>query len=141
MPWTVKTEEMTLPTQGRDQVINVTESLAALVRTSGVREGLLTVFIPGATASVTTLEYEPGLVSDLTSLLEEMIPFGRNWAHHQTWGDDNGGAHLRAALVGPSLSVPVRDGKLTLGTWQQVVVVDHDTRARTRRVVLQIMGL
>ena len=140
MPWTIKTEEITLRTQDRDQIINLTDSLEALAETSGVREGLLTAFVCGATASITTLEFEPGLVQDMKTVLEEWAPFGRNWSHHQTWGDDNGGSHLRAALLGPSLSVPVRDGKLLLGTWQQVVLIDHDTRPRSRQVVLQIMG-
>jgi secondary thiamine-phosphate synthase enzyme len=139
MTWTVKTETLTLKTRGRDHVLDITAQVHALVDASGVREGTTTVFLPGATASVTTLEFEPGLAQDVKTLLAEMVP-ARDWAHHRTWGDDNGGAHLRAALIGPSLSIPVADGKLTLGTWQQVVVIDHDTRPRTRRVVLQVMG-
>lgn len=139
MPWTLKTETLSLQTRGHDHVIDITKELHALVDGSGVREGAAIVFLPGATASVTTLEYEPGLARDVKTLLARLIP-ALDWAHHQTWGDDNGGAHLKAALIGPSLSIPVLEGKLTLGTWQQVVVIDHDTRPRTRRVVLQVMG-
>ena len=140
MAWTVKTETLSVQTRGHDQVLDITAHLHALVDASGVCEGTVQVFIPGATASVTTLEHEPGLVQDVKTLLARLIP-DQDWAHHQTWGDDNGGSHLRAALIGPSLSVPVLDGKLTLGTWQQVVLIDHDTRPRTRRVVLQVMGV
>ncbi len=139
MPWTIQTETLTLKTRGHDHVLDVTAQVHGLVDASGVREGTATVFVPGATASVTTLEYEPGLAQDVKTLLARLVP-ALDWAHHQTWGDDNGGAHLRAALIGPSLSIPVHDGKLILGTWQQVVVIDHDTRPRTRRVVLQVSG-
>lgn len=138
--WKVMTREITLATQGKDQILDVTDELRKLVTQSHIQEGQATVFTPGATASITTVEYEPGLLSDIPRLLEELIPISRDWAHNQTWGDGNGGSHLRAALIGPSLTVPVLQGELTLGTWQQVVVIDHDTRGRQRRVVMQVLG-
>lgn len=138
--WKVITRELALSTLGQDQALDVTDDLRRLVTESGIREGQATVFVPGATASVTTLEYEPGLLQDLPAVLNALIPAGRAWQHDRTWGDGNGASHLRAALIGPSLTVPVVNGALTLGTWQQVVVVDHDTRPRDRRVILQVIG-
>lgn len=138
--WKVVARELLLSTRGEDQVLDVTESLRSLLAESGVREGQAVVFTPGATASVTTLEYEPGLLQDLPALLEKLIPAGQAWQHDRTWGDGNGASHLRAALIGPSLAVPVVKGELVLGTWQQVVVIDHDRRPRERRVVLQVIG-
>ncbi|MEW6517706.1 MAG: secondary thiamine-phosphate synthase enzyme YjbQ [candidate division FCPU426 bacterium] len=138
--WKVVTRELALSTQGHDHVLDVTDALRALVAGSGVKEGQAVVFVPGATASVTTLEYEPGLLEDLPALLEELMPAQRDWRHNRTWGDGNGASHLRAALIGPSLTVPVVNGELVLGTWQQAVVIDHDRRPRERRVVLQIIG-
>lgn len=133
-------ETLTIATQGHDQIIDITEQLNGFVAASGADQGQVTVFVPGATASVSTIEMEPGLERDLPQLLEELIPFKRAWAHNQTWGDGNGGSHLRAALIGPSLTIPIIQGQLTLGTWQQVILIDHDIRARQRQVVLQIIG-
>lgn len=138
--WKVITRELALSTLGQDQALDVTDDLRRLVTESGIREGQATVFVPGATASVTTLEYEPGLLQDLPAVLNALIPAGRAWQHNRTWGDGNGASHLRAALIGPSLTVPVVNGALTLGTWQQVVLIDHDTRPRDRRVILQVIG-
>lgn len=138
--WKVLTRELALSTRGQDHVLDVTDHLRSLLTESGVREGQATVFVPGATASVTTLEYEPGLLQDLPAVLDALIPAGRAWQHDRTWGDGNGASHLRAALIGPSLTVPVVNGALTLGTWQQVVLIDHDTRPRDRRVILQVIG-
>lgn len=138
--WKVITRELSLSTLGQDQALDVTDDLRRLVTESGIREGQATVFAPGATASVTTLEYEPGLLQDLPAVLDALIPAGRAWQHDRTWGDGNGASHLRAALIGPSLTVPVVNGALTLGTWQQVVLIDHDMRPRDRRVILQVIG-
>jgi secondary thiamine-phosphate synthase enzyme len=96
--------------------------------------------VPGSTAGITTVEYEPGLVRDLKEFFETLLPERQDYHHHQTWGDDNGSSHLRAALLGPSLLVPVEDGKLLLGSWQQVVLVDFDTRPRRRRLIVQVSG-
>ena len=103
-------------------------------------EGQILVFVPGSTAGVTTVEFEPGLVRDLNEFFEKLIPEGRDYHHHATWGDDNGSSHVRAAIVGPSLMIPFSGGRLLLGTWQQVVLVDFDTRPRQRNVVLQLTG-
>ncbi|MBN1595685.1 YjbQ family protein [candidate division FCPU426 bacterium] len=138
--WKIHTHAVELRTQGQDQVLDITHAVQALVQKSGVQEGQALVFVPGATASVTTLEYEPGLLKDLPALLEELISSRRDWEHNRTWGDGNGGSHLRAALLGPSLTVPVAEGALMLGTWQQIVFIDHDTRGRKRRVVVQVTG-
>jgi secondary thiamine-phosphate synthase enzyme len=98
------------------------------------------VFCPGATGGLTTIEYESGVIADLQQVLDEIAPADRDYRHHLRWGDDNGSSHIRAALIGPSLSVPFVDGHLTLGTWQQIVFLDFDTRARSRRLVVQIVG-
>lgn len=138
--WKVITRELSLSTHGQDHVLDVTDHVRAFLAESGIQDGQAVVFAPGATASVTTLEYEPGLLQDLPAVLDALIPAGRAWQHNRTWGDGNGASHLRAALIGPSLTIPVVNGALTLGTWQQVVVVDHDMRPRDRRVILQVIG-
>ena len=107
---------------------------------SGLQEGQAAVFISGSTAGVTTVEFEPGLVKDLNAFFQKLIPEGPDYHHHETWGDDNGSSHLRAALLKPSLTIPFAVGRLLLGTWQQVVVIDFDTRPRRREVVFQFMG-
>ena len=136
----VKTERLKLKTKGRDHVINITGEVSQALATSKVKNGLVTVFIFGSTASVTTVEYEPGLVADIKTIDEQLVPSSVSYAHDETWGDANGYAHLRASLYGPSLSVPVEKGVMTLGTWQQIIVIDHDNRPRTREVIIQIMG-
>lgn len=136
----VKAKRIKLSTKGRDDVIDVTGEVEKFVSESKVKNGLATVFISGSTGSVTTIEYEPGLVKDIKAIDEKLIPSNVPYAHDQTWGDANGYAHLRASIIGPSLTVPVVDGELTLGTWQQIVVIDHDNRARTREVVVQVIG-
>lgn len=136
----VQTRTLSLATRGRGHILDITAEVARVVRESRLREGVVTLFVPGSTASVTTMEFEPGLVKDMAGLLERLAPSGRDYAHHETGGDDNGASHLRASLLGPSLSVPFSGGRLTLGTWQQVVFIDHDTRPRTREVVVQVMG-
>jgi secondary thiamine-phosphate synthase enzyme len=105
-----------------------------------VKSGTVTVFCPGSTGGLTTIEYESGVMADLRQTLDEVTPPNRAYVHHRRWGDDNGSAHVRAALIGPSLTVPIVDGHLTLGTWQQIVFLDFDTTPRDRRLVVQIMG-
>lgn len=126
-------------TAGTD-IHEVTGQVRAVVADSGVSQGLVTVHTPGSTAAVTTIEYESGCLSDLKSLLEKLAPSQGGYAHNARWGDGNGYSHLRAALLGPSLSVPVVDGQPALGTWQQIVVLDFDNRARARRVLIQVLG-
>ena len=121
-------------------MVDVTGEVAEIITESKIRNGLATVFVSGSTASVTTIEFEPGLQRDIPEILDKLVPQGKIYHHDDTWGDGNGYAHLCSALIGTSFSVPIADGKLTLGTWQQIVVVDHDNRARTRDVVVQVMG-
>lgn len=137
---TVKSKRLKLQTKGKDHIIDVTGEVEAAVSKSEIKDGMVTVFIYGSTASVTTVEYEPGLVKDIKDLNEKLIPSAVTYDHDATWGDANGYAHLRASLYGPSLSVPVEKGKMTLGTWQQIIVIDHDNRARSREVIIQTIG-
>ena len=137
----VKTENLKVKTRGNCEVVNITEQVSEVVSQSGVREGTVTVFNVGSTAGITTTEYEPGLVNyDIRACFEKIAPEGGRYEHEETWHDDNGHAHVRASLLGPSMSVPVVEGRMTLGTWQQIILVDFDTRPRTRTVVCQIIG-
>ena len=137
----VKTETIKVKTKGNCDVINITEQVSEAVAQSDMREGTVTVFNVGSTAGITTTEYEPGLVNyDIKAAFEKIAPERDRYEHEETWHDDNGHAHVRASLLGPSLSVPVVDGRLTLGTWQQIILVDFDTRQRTRTVICQIVG-
>ncbi len=128
-------------TRTGDHIVNVTDELQELVRESGIRTGQATAMVVGSTASLTTLEFEPGLVDhDLSAALEKLAPEDARYAHEETWDDDNGHSHVRAALLGPSLGLPIVEGRIPLGTWQQVVLVNHDTRARRREVVVSLLG-
>lgn len=137
---TVKSKRIKLQTKGRDHVIDITGEVEESLSKSEIKNGVLTVFIHGSTASVTTIEYEPGLVKDIKAFDEKIIPSNVSYAHDLTWGDANGYAHLRASLIGPSLTIPVVSGSMTLGTWQQIIVIDHDNRPRSREVYVQIIG-
>jgi secondary thiamine-phosphate synthase enzyme len=137
---TVHTSTLELSTHGNAQVIDVTARVMDIVTDSGLSNGIGCVFVPGATGAVTTIEYEPGCIADLQRLMDRLAPAGGDYAHEQRWHDGNGHSHLRAALLGPSLSFPFQDRELMLGTWQQIVVIDFDNRARTRRVVVQLVG-
>ena len=137
----VKTDKLAIKTKGNCDVVNITEQVEEAVSRSNIRNGTVTLFNIGSTASITTTEFEPGLVNyDIRALFEKIAPENARYEHEQTWHDDNGHAHVRASLLGPSLSVPVVDGRLTLGTWQQIILVDFDTRSRTRTVVCQMIG-
>lgn len=136
----VRTSTLSLQTRGRGHIVDITREVARAVAASGLREGAATVFVPGSTAAVTTMEFEPGLVRDMAGLFERLAPEGGDYAHHRTGGDDNGASHLRASVFGPSLAVPFTGGRLVLGTWQQIVLIDLDTRPRSREVVVQVMG-
>lgn len=126
-------------TGGNDEVINLTEDVLNAVEKTKLREGLVTVFATGSTAAVTTIEYETGLEADIKTFLRDIVPAG-DWRHNATWGDGNGHSHIRASLIGPSLTIPVTDGKPVLGMWQQVVYIDNDIRSRSRRVIIQLTG-
>lgn len=136
----VITRELSLHTQGNCDVQDITSQVEDAVRDSGLQAGIATVFCPGSTGGLTTIEYESGVVTDLRQILDEIVPRDRDYRHHLRWGDDNGHSHVRAALIGPSLTVPFVEGRPTLGTWQQIVFLDLDTRPRSRRLVLQILG-
>ena len=137
----VKTQNITVRTRGNCEVINITEQVGAAVAQVAIRQGTATVFNVGSTAGITTTEYEPGLAShDLKAAFEKLAPEDGRYEHELTWHDDNGHAHVRASLLGPSLCVPIVDGRLTLGTWQQIILIDFDTRPRTRTIVCQIVG-
>jgi secondary thiamine-phosphate synthase enzyme len=136
---TTTIREVSLTTQGEGDTIDITGEVEASVSTSGIVDGAAIVFVPGSTAAVTTIEYEPGMVSDLQSAMERLVPKAARYAHNHG-GDSNGHAHVRAAIMGPSVAVPISGGRLTLGTWQQIVLVDFDDRPRTRRIVVQVIG-
>jgi len=126
---------------GDADVIRITEEVRENVRRSGLRDGIVTIFAPGATGAITTIEYEPGVVQDLQDVLEAVVPADRAWQHNINNGDGNGHSHVRAGLLGPSLTVPVVGGRLTLGTWQEIVFCDFDARPRERSLVTQVMGV
>jgi secondary thiamine-phosphate synthase enzyme len=127
-------------TAGRGETVDLTGQLEEAIASSGVRDGQGTVFVPGSTAGITTIEYESGVVRDLQNVLERLAPEGTAYHHDKAWGDGNGYAHVRAALLGPSLAFLVRGGELVRGTWQQVVLCDFDNRPRSRRVEIQLIG-
>jgi len=127
-------------TQGICDVINLTPKVEEHLERVTVQRGLVSLFVSGSTAALTTIEYEPGLIQDLQELMEKLIPSKGKYHHDERWGDDNGFSHLRASMIGPSLQIPIEGGKLLLGTWQQIVLVDFDNRPRRRQIVVQIMG-
>jgi len=136
----VITEHIEVATKGESEVVDITRQVAALIAQSRMKEGNVTVFVSGSTASVTTTEFEPGLQRDIPEALEHLVPQGIRYHHDDTWHDGNGHSHVRAALMGPSLTVPFSGGKMLLGTWQQIVLADHDNRPRQRGIVVQIIG-
>jgi len=137
----VKTQKIKVKTSGNCDIVNITEDAVKAVTQSKIVSGTVTLFNVGSTAGITTTEYEPGLVNyDIAAVFEKIAPQNGRYQHEETWHDDNGHSHVRASLLGPSLSVPIVDGQLTLGTWQQIILVDFDTRPRTRTVICQICG-
>ena len=136
----VISETIELETRGHTDMLDITGEVAAKVRDSGIACGIVTIFCPGSTSALTTIEYEAGVLSDLKRVFDEVVPPDREYAHNQRWGDGNGHSHVRAALLGPSLTVPFADGELALGTWQQITYCDFDNRPRSRRLIVQILG-
>jgi secondary thiamine-phosphate synthase enzyme len=136
----IRSDTIRLNTRGQSDIHDLTSRLEDVVKASGIRAGSLTVFTPSSTSAITTIEYEPGALDDLQRAFEEIAPVKRDYRHNLAWGDGNGSAHLRAALLGPSLTVPILDGRLTLGTWQQIIFIDFDIRPRQRQIVVQVMG-
>jgi secondary thiamine-phosphate synthase enzyme len=136
----VKSMSISLQTRGSADVVDITDQVSQALNESGLKDGILTVFCPSATSALTTIEYEPGAVSDLQRFFDEVIAPERHYAHNAAWGDGNGHSHVRAAVLGPSLTIPFIDRRLTLGTWQQVIYIDFDNRSRRRSLVVQILG-
>lgn len=136
----VITRELELHSEADCDVQDITPQVEQAVRDAGLQAGTVTIFCTGSTGGLTTIEYEGGVITDLQQVMEEIAPRGRDYRHHLRWGDDNGSAHIRAALLGPSLTVPFVEGCLTLGTWQQIVFINFDTRPRSRKLVMQMMG-
>jgi secondary thiamine-phosphate synthase enzyme len=134
------TETISIHTKGFCDIIDITPQVRSVLKQSSVANGLVTVFCPGSTGSITTIEYETGVLQDLKRALEKIAPSDIPYKHDERWGDGNGFAHVRAALMKPSLSIPVVSGKMTLGTWQQIVFIDFDNRGRHREIVVQILG-
>jgi len=136
----IYTKDICFSTKGFSDIVDITPLVTEAVEESGIADGIITAFVIGSTAGITTVEYEPGLVEDLQRVIEHLVPTEGAYAHNQTWGDGNGFSHIRSALLGPDCTIPVRDGKLLLGTWQQIVVIDFDNRPRQRKVALQVVG-
>ncbi len=138
----VEHHPLELRTQGNDHILDLTAQVQSAVTASGIRVGQAALLVHGSTASLTTLEYEPGLVNhDVTAALEHLAPRDQRYVHEETWHDDNGHSHVRASMIGPSLALPIVDGRVPLGRWQQIVLVDSDTRPRDRTVHLSVVGV
>jgi secondary thiamine-phosphate synthase enzyme len=131
--------KLTLQTKGHDDFVDITDRVVAVVEQSGITEGIAVVFVPGSTAALTTMEYEEGSIEDAKAALERLAPEDADYQHHRRWGDRNGAAHIKSALIGADLVIPIEHGKLALGTWQQIVLIDFDERPRRREVILKLM--
>lgn len=134
------TENIQRSTKGHNQIIDITTDIDAIIKKSGITDGIVNLFVVGSTASITTIEYEPGLLKDLPETLDTIAPMNKRYHHDNTWGDGNGYAHVRASLLGASITIPITRTAMSLGTWQQVVLVDFDNRARERKIICKIMG-
>jgi secondary thiamine-phosphate synthase enzyme len=136
----VQNQQIFVQSTGRTDIIDLTEQVSGVLRDSFVQNGAVTLFIPGSTAALTTIEFESGVVNDLKKAIDRIVPENMYYEHNERWRDGNGYSHVRAALIGPSLYIPVVEGKMTLGTWQQIVLLDFDNRPRERRILIQISG-
>lgn len=136
----VHTSKILLQTRGNADVLDITPKVLECITESGLQDGIGCVFAPGSTGGITTIEYEPGCIADLKRLFRKLAPENLDYAHEQTWGDGNGHSHVRAALLGPSMSFPFQGGKPILGTWQQIIFVDFDNRSRSRALAVQLVG-
>jgi len=137
----LETHSIEFSTQGNTQLVDITDKVQAVLSQSGYSEGNITLFAIGSTTGLSTVEYEPGLVNhDVAEMYQKIAPYGVAYRHNQTWGDDNGAAHLRSTLTGSSLVIPFIHNKLILGTWQQIIFIDFDTRSRSRKVIIQVLG-
>ncbi len=136
----IHADTVELTTKGFGDTVDITDAVTKIQEKSGIMHGLVTVFCQGSTGTITTIEFEPGVIKDLKRALEKIAPSDVPYEHDRAWGDGNGFSHVRAALMKPSLTIPVVEGKMSLGTWQQIVFIDFDNRPRSRRVVVQVMG-
>jgi secondary thiamine-phosphate synthase enzyme len=136
----VSTHTISIRTNGNTDIKNITDEVADCLRESNLQNGILTVFIGGSTGGITTIEYEPGLLKDFPETMETVAPAGKTYHHNETWHDGNGHSHIRSSLVGTSYTVPFSDGKMLLGTWQQIIFIDFDNRSRRRQIIVQIIG-
>lgn len=136
----IKTSTLEISTKGNTDIIDITEKVQKEISNSKFKNGSVTIFVVGSTAGITTVEYEPGLKKDLKEFFDRIIPQDKYYHHHETWHDDNGHSHVRASLLKPGITIPFKDGKLLLGTWQQIVLIDFDTRERKREIIVQISG-
>ncbi len=127
-------------TEGKNEIIDITGEVRSILKNSGVSAGNILVFVPGATGAITTIEFEPGLVNDFPELMERLIPENSTYLHNETWHDGNGHSHLRASLIGPSITIPVIETELVLGTWQQIIFLEFDNKPHHRRIVVQVSG-
>ncbi|MHA1616369.1 MAG: secondary thiamine-phosphate synthase enzyme YjbQ [Candidatus Njordarchaeales archaeon] len=133
-------EVLEFNTKGENDFIDITHLVEEVVERSRIKSGLVNIFVPGSTGAITTMEYEPGLKKDLAKILAKIAPADIEYEHHKRWGDDNGRSHVKASIIGPSLTVPIENRRLLLGTWQQIVFLELDTRPRKRRVIVTVMG-
>lgn len=136
----VVTRTINLETEGNTDIIDLTDRVNDIVDSCDLTEGIVHIFAPGSTMGLTTVEFENGLVTDLQNAFEELVPSKKRYAHNERWGDGNGHSHVRSSLLGPSLTVPLVDGQLVLGTWQQIILVDFDNRSRQRELLVQVLG-
>ena len=136
----ITSKRINFKTRGETDIMDITGEVTNAIKASEIRNGIVTIFVPGATGAVTTIEYEPGLLKDLPAMLERIAPKEIEYEHEKRWHDGNGHSHVRASLLGPSITIPFEDGRLTLGTWQQIVFIELDNKSRSREIVLQIMG-
>jgi len=133
-------DEIKIKTQKETEVIDITQEVQNIVDKSKIKNGIACVFVPGSTGCITTIEYEPGLKKDFPKMLEKIAPKGEYYYHHETWDDDNGHSHIRASLIGPSITIPIKEKRLLHGTWQQIIFIELDTNPRQRNIVVQIVG-
>jgi secondary thiamine-phosphate synthase enzyme len=137
---TVITKNLQVKSKSENDIIDITDQISKIVKESKVENGAVIVFVVGSTAAITTIEYEPGLQKDFPEMLSRLAPKEGEYAHDNTWHDGNGHSHVRASLIGPSLTIPIIEGRLTHGTWQQIVLVEMDTRPRERKIIIQVLG-
>ena len=129
-----------LTTQGNTEILDITQKVSECIHSSALLNGLVTIFCPSSTSGITTIEFEPGVLQDLNEIFNEIVPKDYNYQHNEAWHDGNGHSHIRAALLGASITIPLVEGRMTLGTWQQIVFIDFDTRPRKREIIVQILG-